>query len=304
MSDTSTNKNAFLDGGDPGTNRVPWVTIVLGAGLALCLGAALYLHNSLVNTRLETASLVKEVGALRQTVSNADQSVAQSLGAMKTEMENTRKASATSSQEATAAARRQAEAIASKLSTDFSRKQAEQQAQQKQLTSELGEVKTRTETATARLTDITTEVTSVKAEVANHKIEIDKTIAELRRTTGDMGVMSGLIATNSKELAALKELGERDYFEFTLSKSDQLRKVGDIQVQLRKADLKKNRFTLNVVAEDKKVEKRDRNINEPVQFYVPSKARQPYELVVNEVKKDQIVGYLSVPKLKTPGRRL
>lgn len=62
-------------------------------------------------------------------------------------------------------------------------------------------------------------------------------------------------------------------------------------------DLKKNKYTLELVADDKRVEKKDKNVNEPVQFYV-AKARQPYELVVNEVKKDQIVGYLATPKVQ------
>jgi hypothetical protein len=117
-----------------------------------------------------------------------------------------------------------------------------------------------------------------------------------------MGVMSGLIATNGRELQALRELGERDYYEFTLTKTNIPQKVGDIQVMVKKTDPKKNRFTLEILVEDKKVEKKDRNLNEPVQFYVASKARQPYELVVNEIRKSQVVGYLAVPKLKAARR--
>ncbi len=112
-----------------------------------------------------------------------------------------------------------------------------------------------------------------------------------------MGETSGLVATNAKELAALKALGERNYFEFTLPKTKEPKKVGDVSVLLKKADPKKNRYTIEVVADDKRVEKKDKNINEPLQFYV-AKARQPYEIVVNEVKKDQIVGYLSTPKVQ------
>lgn len=195
--------------------------------------------------------------------------------------------------------------IASKVASTLT---AQQDEGRKQLAQELDQVRAKSEMAsalaTARLTDITTEVSGVKTDVASTRSQLDKTIADLHRTTGDLGVMSGLIATNSKELAALRELGERDYYEFTLSKSAGLQRVGDVQVQLKKADLKRNRFTLEVVAEDKRVEKKDRGINEPVQFYVVSKARQPYELVVNDVRKDQVVGYLATPKLKTPGRRL
>ena len=75
-------------------------------------------------------------------------------------------------------------------------------------------------------------------------------------------------------------------------------RIGDVLLQLKKADVKKNRYTVDVVADDKKVEKKDKGVNEPIQFYT-SKARQPYEIVINEVKKDLIVGYLSTPKVQT-----
>jgi len=102
-------------------------------------------------------------------------------------------------------------------------------------------------------------------------------------------------------LDALKRLGERNYFQFTLLKKDkQPKRVGDISLKLKAVDKKKNKYTLDVLADDKgPVEKRDKGINEPLQFYV-AKAKQPYELVVNEVGKDQITGYLSTPKETTP----
>ena len=110
-----------------------------------------------------------------------------------------------------------------------------------------------------------------------------------------MGVQSGLIATNANELAALKRLGERNYFEFKLGKGKERQRVGDITLLLKKTDPKKNKYTVEVLADDKLTVKTDKNINEPVQFYT-SKARQPYELVVNQVAKDQIAGYLATPK--------
>jgi hypothetical protein len=114
--------------------------------------------------------------------------------------------------------------------------------------------------------------------------------------------MSGLIATNSTELAALRKLGERDYYEFTLPKKSGPQRVGDIQLTLKKADVKRNKFTLDVLADDRRVEKKDKGINEPVQFYM-SGTRIPYEVVVNEIRKDQVIGYLSVPKVKIMAKR-
>jgi hypothetical protein len=125
--------------------------------------------------------------------------------------------------------------------------------------------------------------------------ELKKTISNLNSVKGDMGVQSGLIATNANELAALKRLGERNYFEFKLGKSKQRQRVGDITLLLKKTDPKRNKYTVEVMADDKLTEKKDRNVNEPVQFYT-AKARQPYELVVNSVAKDQIAGYLATPK--------
>jgi hypothetical protein len=113
---------------------------------------------------------------------------------------------------------------------------------------------------------------------------------------GDMGVMSGLIATNGKDLAALRELGERNYTEFDLTKKQADKRIGNVTLRLKSADAKRNRYTIEVLADDKRVEKRDRTINEPVQLYV-SGNRQPLEIVVNDVKKDEVVGYLAVPKV-------
>ncbi len=149
---------------------------------------------------------------------------------------------------------------------------------------------------------VKTEVATTRTDVANTRSDLDKTISDLRRASGDMGVMSGLIATNSTELDALKKLGEREYFEFTLSKGSAMQKVGGVQLALKKADAKRNRFTLDVLADDRKVEKKDKGVNEPVQFYT-SQARIPYEVVVNQVSKDKITGYLSVPKVKMMARR-
>ena len=104
-----------------------------------------------------------------------------------------------------------------------------------------------------------------------------------------------MIATNSNELSALKRLGERNYFEFKIGRTKDRQRVGDVTLLLKKTDPKKNKYTVEVMADDKLTEKKDKNINEPVQFYT-SKAKQPYELVVNQVQKDQIVGYLATPK--------
>lgn len=298
---TTENKPEIAPAMEPASGRTPWLGIVLGAGLLAALGGLFYLHNHLVAVQMETSSLKQELASLRQTLSAADVNAVQTITALRAELEKLRKDAESSSEEARRAARRHAEAVAAKVSKTLSE---QQQAEKQQIAQQINEIKSRTEQATARLTDITSEVSGVKSEVATTRSEIDKTIAELRRVTGDLGVLSGLIATNSKELAALKALGDRDYYEFSLQKKAGPQKIGDVVVQLKKTDLKKNRFTVEIVADDKRVEKKDRTVNEPVQFYVPSKARIPYELVVNEVKKDAVVGYLAAPKVRTAAQRL
>ncbi len=180
--------------------------------------------------------------------------------------------------------------------------------QQKEVSGELTQLKDATTTANNKIGEVSndvsgvkTDVTGVKAEVASTQSELDKTNGELKRAVGDMGVMSGLIATNAKDLAALRELGERNYFEFDIKKPEMTKKIGEVTLVLKKSDPKRNRYTVEVLADDKRVEKKDKTINEPVQLYV-SDSRQPYEVVVNEIRKDEIVGYLSTPKVNMARR--
>ncbi len=182
--------------------------------------------------------------------------------------------------------------------------------QQKQVASQIGELKDATTAADSKISEVSTDVSTVKSDVGGVKTDVstvrtdlattqanlEKTGADLKRAMGDMGVMSGLIATNSKDLVALRELGERNYVEFDLTKKQPEKKLGDVTVTFKNSDPKKNRYTMDVLANDQKVQKKDKTVNEPVQLYV-SGNRQPYEIVINQIKKDEIVGYLSTPKV-------
>jgi len=176
------------------------------------------------------------------------------------------------------------------LQTRLAQEQAAQQAV-------INSVKQTADTATTQLATVSTDVGNVKTDVQNTKSQLEQTIANLKRATGELDSHASLIATNGKELQALRELGERNYSEFTITKSKKPTRVADITVELKKADPKHNRFTIAITADDKTVEKKDRNLNEPIQFYT-AKARQPDEIVVNQVSKDKIVGYLASPKVQ------
>jgi len=147
---------------------------------------------------------------------------------------------------------------------------------------------------------VATDVTGAKKDIEATKTDLEATKTKLDRATGDMGVMSGLIARNHDDLEELRRKGDRNYYEFTIQKAKQAQRVGPVQIALNKADQKKNKYTITVLADDKSIEKKDKTSGEPVQFYVKGAARTaPYEIVVFDVTKNQITGYLSTPKEPT-----
>jgi hypothetical protein len=163
-----------------------------------------------------------------------------------------------------------------------------------QVSSDLSNVRQSADAANARVAAVGTDVNGVKSDLASTKTDLQQTKSDLKQVRGDLGQTSSLVATNDKELNELIRRGERNIVKFNISKKNKgFQKVGDISLLLKNVDQKKNKFTLNVMADDKLTEKKDRNINEPLQFYVSSSL---YELVVNTVGKDEVSGYLSTPK--------
>lgn len=139
------------------------------------------------------------------------------------------------------------------------------------------------------------DVGGVKTDVASTKSDLEATKAKLESTRGDLGLQSGLIARTRDDLELLKHKGDRNYYEFTLLKGAKPQPVATVSLQLKKTDQKKGKFTLNVTSDDKTIEKKDRTVSEPIQFY-SGRDRMLYELVVWSVDKSKAVGYLSTPK--------
>jgi len=135
------------------------------------------------------------------------------------------------------------------------------------------------------------EVKAVSSEVSVVRTDLNSTIENLKMARGELGT---LIARNSEEISVLRRLGERDYLEFTIE-GKQPQKVGAITVQLRGTNTKKSQFTVAMTVDDLRVEKKNRQVNEPIYFYTRG-GRQPLELVINKVDKNKVVGYLSIPK--------
>src|SRR5665213_3016917 len=171
-----------------------------------------------------------------------------------------------------------------------------EQTRDAQLGQQIGQVKQESE---EKIGQVSTDLTGAKTDIASTKKDLDDTKGKLTSTIGDLGVQSGLIARNREEVEALKRLNERNIFDFNLTKSKNPQRVGPIQIALRSTDPKHFRFTMTVIADDKAIEKKDRNVDEPMQFYVRGN-HAPYEIVVFEVSKDRATGYLSTNKDNGP----
>ena len=142
---------------------------------------------------------------------------------------------------------------------------------------------------------VKTDVGGVKTDVANTRSELEAAKAQMQTMMGDEGKMGGLIATNHDQLEVLKHKGDRNYVEFTLQKGAQPTPLFPVKLQLKKLDNKHSRFTIVVSADDRNIEKKDKTVDEPVQFYC-GKQPQLFELVVNSIEKNKVSGYLSMPK--------
>lgn len=146
-----------------------------------------------------------------------------------------------------------------------------------------------------KLGAISGEVEEVKGAVADHQVVLDEARSRLQKAIGDLGEQSGLIARNRQELDTLKQAGERSYFDFDIKKSKEFNRVGPVAISLRKTDTKHKKYTLALLADDMEIEKKDKTLLEPVQFYLRG-SRRLREIVVYEVAKDRVAGYLSIPK--------
>lgn len=155
------------------------------------------------------------------------------------------------------------------------------------------------------IANVKTDVGGVRTDLTSTKADLAATQAKLQSTIGDLGVQSGLIANTRQDLEVLKHKGDRNYYEFTLVKGAKPQPVSTVMLALKKTDPKRGRFTLNVTSDDKTIEKKDRNVSEPIQFY-SGKDHMLFELVIWTVEKKQAVGYLSTPKSApvpvTPGQ--
>jgi hypothetical protein len=270
--------------------------LVAGALIAL-VAANIYLYVQIDHLRTDVATvqnkLSTELSNLRDSANVTTEAQKRHLETLKEELDSARAAARTAASQGKAEAQAYADQRVKLI-------EAEQAKVQQQVSSEISTVKSsvaQVETAAnAKIGAVSTDVGAVRTQVSANEAELQKTIAELKSVRGDLGVQSGLVATNASELAALKLRGERNYIDIKLPKTKAPQRFGDITLLLKGTDAKKNKYTVQVMADDKLTEKKDKSINEPVQFYTAKGGHIPYELVINKVDKNEIVGYLSTPK--------
>jgi F0F1-type ATP synthase membrane subunit b/b' len=170
-----------------------------------------------------------------------------------------------------------------------------EQADAEKLESEQKQTQQQVSTVSNQVSNVQTDVGGVKTDLTKTQSDLATTMTQLQSVRGDLSNTNSVIARNHDELVLLEHRGDRNYYEFTLTKGAK-KPVGTVSLELKKTDPKKNKFTLNILADDKTYEKKDRNVNEPLQFY-SGKDPKLFEIVVNSISaKNQISGYLTTPK--------
>jgi chromosome segregation ATPase len=255
---------------DPPSNIGKWILIVLGVAYVAASAFFIYdQHGKLEKVTQDQTASEKQIGDLTKRMQSAEadsETLAKQLGMTKKE-----------------------------LSARATELQHQQQAASARIAEQAEEEKKDVGAVAGEVGTVKTDVGGVKTDVAATKASLEATISKLQGTIGDLGVQSGLIANTRGDLEALKHKGDRQYFEFTLTKGAKPQAFSTVALQLKKTDPKHGKYSISVTADDKTIEKKDKNQSEPVQFYT-GRDHMLYELVAWTVDKNKITGYLSTPK--------
>jgi chromosome segregation ATPase len=252
---------------EPQSNAGKWILLILAIIVVAAFGYSTYLtHTSIQHLNQDLASSqaqVKELQNRMQTAEGQEETLARQAGMTKKEL-----------------AQRTAQLLAEQKAAAARLEKQQQESIQ---------------AVSGDIAGVRTDVGGVKTDVASTKADLEATKAKLQGAVGDLGVQSGLIANTRSDLEVLKHRGDRNYYEFTLLKGAKAQPVSTVSLQLKKTDAKKGKFTLNVTSDDKTIEKKDRNVSEPIQFY-SGRDHMLFELVIWTVEKNKATGYLSTPK--------
>ncbi len=260
----------------PSPRSTLWRNVLIAAGIVYVL-ISMYLL-------LEARGRIEKLEQVQQAGNSDLKSLAKRVGLAESSLK-------TSSEEFGARLGMTEQDLQKKMAERASQLEHQQRAAEQRITTEHRQ---QISAVSGEVAGVKTQLGTTESELAATKSDLASTKERLERTIGDQNVMSGLIARNSSDVEFLKHKGDRNYYEFTLDKG-KMTPVSTVSLQLKKADAKRGKFTLNVLADDRTIEKKDRTMLEPLQFY-SGRDRLLYELVVFTVDKNKVSGYLSTPK--------
>jgi chromosome segregation ATPase len=259
--------------------------------IAALIGFNVYLMNKVgdieTSSQSERAAMTAEVSDLEAALSAQTGAHEREISALQDSVEKTKA-------EAADRARAETRRSADQLSKLIAQKEREQQDR---FLSEIGTVRGETDTNRKGIEDVSTRVVGVQGELDQTRESLNETAELLAGTQKDVDGISGRVGTHEAAIERLKMQGQRDVTKFQLPVSKERTKVETVQMRVKDIDYKKNRYTLEVMADDRIVTHKDRLLNQPVEFYVTGVA-QPYEVVVTDIERDQVTGYLATPKFK------
>lgn len=276
----------YQKGADPSNSEfeaVSTATRSLNTKLAAAILAAVYVLASgyfAVNLSTRVVKAEDSQRALVESVELRDKTLIEQMGATEANLKH----STNALQSRIGKTQRQLAARSAAL-----RKQVNETEQQLRKSQEL------LASVSSDLGGVKTDLSGARGDISNTRSDLEATKKRLDSTIGDLGMQSGLIAHTRDDLEILKHRGDRNYYEFTLLKSKRPTPVGTVSLQLKKVNAKKGSFTVNVIADDHVIEKKDRNVAEPLQFYT-GRDRMLYEVVVFSAERKSVTGYLSTPK--------
>jgi chromosome segregation ATPase len=269
--------------------------IFLGIVIAALAVGNIYLISRVDRLQSETASLQsslqEQIGGMQESSSLYAEQARRELESLRQQIEEAR-------QEAAGRAQREARRHADQVAQNLTQ---QQQHQQEELMSGIHDARSVADQANTDVQVVRNDLLGMKAEVEDTNAHLYETASLLEQTTDDLSEITGQVGDNRSQIASLRRMTERDRVRFQLTRSKEMQRVADIQLRLRDADVKHNKFTVEILADDKKFVKRDRQVAEPVMFYMGETA-QPYELVITKIEKDGVSGYLARPKVQMASR--
>jgi chromosome segregation ATPase len=269
--------------------------IFVGVIIAALAIGNVYLISRVDQLQSETASLQS---SMQEQIGGVQESSSLYAGQARRELENLRQQIEEARKEAAGRAQREARRHADQVAQTLTQ---QQQHQQEELMGGIHDARSVADEANTGVQVVRNDLLGMKAEVDDTNAHLYETASLLDQTTDDVGEISGQVNDNRSEIASLRRMTERDRVRFQLTKSKQMQRVADIQLRLRDTDVKRNKFTLEILADDTRFVKKDRQVAEPVMFYMGDTA-QPYELVVTKIEKDGVSGYLARPKVQMASR--